>query len=124
MHQRHEPEINRLHKRPNHPILLQRLPVRPPQLLLRVRPLHERHGREEAEEVRGGEDGLVRQDARGDGEVGGGGEVDAAGEEGEPGCGCGAEDGCAGTVSALLVGKEDGEGEGEGMGWGRGLPPP
>lgn len=104
--QRHEAEVHRLHRRPQHPVLLERLPVRAPHLVARVRPLHERHGREEAEEVRRGEDGLVRQDARGDGQVGGRGEVDAAGEEGEPGCGGGAEDGCFGGKKGgvLLVG--------------------
>lgn len=50
---------------------------------------------------------MVGQDARGDGEVGPGGEVDAPGEEGEPGCGCGAKDGCffwGAVVSALEEG--------------------
>ena len=92
MLQRHELEIHRLYRRPHHPILLQRLPIRPLHLLPRVRPLHNRHRRQEAEEIRGREDRLIGQDARGYCEVGGGGEIDAAGEEGEPGCCCGAED--------------------------------
>lgn len=94
--QRHEPKVHRLHRRPHQPVLLQRLPVRARQLLPRIRPLHDRHGRQEAEQVRGREDGLVGQHAGGDGEVGAGGEVDPAREEGEPGCCCGAEDGCGG----------------------------
>lgn len=113
--QRHEPEIHRLHRRPEHPVLLERLPVRAPHLVARVRPLHERHGREEAEEVGGSEDGLVRQDARGDGQVGGGGEVDAAGEEGEPGRGGGAEDGW--FLGCQLLVERGGL---KGSGWGRG----
>ena len=92
MLQRHKLKVDRLHRRPKHPILLQRLRIRPPQPLLRIRTLHPRHTGEEGCEVARCEDGLVGEDAGGDGEVGAGGEVDAAREEGEPGCCCGAED--------------------------------
>lgn len=96
MLQRHELEVHRLHRRPHHPVLLERLKVRPRQLLLRVRALHDGHRRQEAEQVRRREDGLVRQHARADGQVGPRGEVYPPREEGEPGRGCGAEDCCGG----------------------------
>ena len=92
MLQRHDLEIHRLHRRPEHPILLQRLHVRAPQLLPRIPALHVRHAREEAEQVRGREDCLVCRYARGDGEVWPRGKVDPSREEGEPGRCCGAED--------------------------------
>lgn len=94
MIQRHELEIHSLHRGPQHPILLQRRPPRALQLLLGIAPLHDRHARQETPQVGGREDRLVGQDTRRYGEIGAGGEVDAAREEGEPGCGCGAEDCC------------------------------
>lgn len=114
MLQRHELEIHRLHRRPHHPVLLECLGVRARQLLRRVRPLHQRHRRQEAEEVRRGEDGLVRQDARADGQVRARGEVDPPREEGEPGCCGGAEDCCCRGGGGGLVWVGFGF-------WGRGL---
>ena len=105
MLKRHKLKIDSLHSRPKHPILLQCLPISAPQLLLRITPLHVRHRAEKAEEIGGGEDGLVGQDARGDGEVGARGEIYAAGEEGEPGCCYGAEEAWWGLEGSGIDGE-------------------
>ena len=106
---RHEPEVHRLYRGPKHPILLQRLPIRSFQLLLWIAPFHDRHAAQEAKQIRRREDRLVRQHARRDRQVGPPGEIDVARQEGEPGCGGGAEDAAAveghaaGAGEVLLV---------------------
>lgn len=79
MLQRHKLEINSLHRRPHHPILLQGLHIRAFQLLFRIAPFHDGHTAQEAEHVRSGEDTLVCKDTGGNGQVGPVGDVDAAG---------------------------------------------
>lgn len=107
MIQRNKLKIHRLHKRPQHPILLQRGPIRAVQFILWAGAFHDGHGAEEAEEVCGSEDGLVCGDAGRDGGVFAA-ELDAVLQEFEPGCCCGAEDGCirgkrGGCQRSLLV---------------------
>lgn len=63
MVQRHKLEVDRLNKRPNHPVLLQRIRIRALQLFLRVATLHDRHTAQENKEVRASEDSLVCSDA-------------------------------------------------------------
>jgi len=94
MLQRHDTKIRSLNSRPNHPILLQRIRIRGPQLLLGTAAFHDGHGREEAQQVRGRKDCLVDADFRGDLEAWAGGEFYAPLEEGEPDCRGGAEDSC------------------------------
>ena len=91
MVQGHELEIDRLDRRPHHPVLLQRVEVCTVQLLLRIRALHDRHAAEEDEQVGAGEDGLVAGDAGRDLGVLVL-EHDFVLQELEPGRGCGAED--------------------------------
>ncbi len=93
MLQRHQLEIYSLHRRPQHPILLQRCPICAFQLLSRITPFHDSHTTQKTTQIQGCEDGLIGENASGDGKVGAGGEVYAACEKGKPRGGCGAEDG-------------------------------
>jgi hypothetical protein len=102
MMQRHKLEINSLNHRPHHPILLQRVPVRAIQLVLRARALHERHAAEEDEEVGAGEDGLVAGDAGDDLGVFVA-EDDFVLQEFEPGRCCGSENCCGGLLLAMAM---------------------
>ena len=67
MLQWHQFKVYCLNGRPNHPILLQCCPVRAIELIFRICPLHVCHAAKEEEEIGRGEDGLVSQDAGGDG---------------------------------------------------------
>ena len=99
MLQRHKLEIDRLHRRPEHPISRQRARIRTLQLFRRGGAFEDGHGREEAEEIGGCENALVGDDFGEDFEVLVL-EDYAPLEEGEPdGC-CGPEDHCA----VVLVG--------------------
>jgi hypothetical protein len=91
MMQRHNLEIDSLHKRPNHPVLRQRGPVRTVQFIFGARSLHDSHAAQENKQVGAGKDGLIAADAGEDFEVlil----EDDSVLEEFEPGGCCGAED--------------------------------
>ena len=70
MFQRHQLEIDRLHPRPNHPILSQRRRIRTLQLILRTTALHNRHTAQKQKQIRRREDALIGQDAGSDGGVG------------------------------------------------------
>lgn len=70
MLQRHQLEIDSLHPRPHHPILLQRRRIRARQLIPGTRPLHDRHTAQKNEEVRRGEEDLIGENARRTGGVG------------------------------------------------------
>jgi len=62
---RHQPEVDHLHRRPQHEVRLQRGDVHIPQLLLDRPPapaLGHRHGREEDPETERREDELVKDD--------------------------------------------------------------
>jgi len=98
MLQRHELEIHKLHPRPHIPILNNRSLVRRLQLLLDRRALHPCHRRQEYKHVGWREDELVHGDAGYDCRGAGGRVADnyVTLEEGVPGCGSGAEDGCEG----------------------------
>ena len=69
MLQRHQLEIDSLHPRPHHPVLLQRRRIRALQLIPRTRPLHDRHTAQKNEEVRRREHDLISQHARRDSRV-------------------------------------------------------
>lgn len=92
MLQRHQLEIDRLHPRPHHPILLQHSRICAHQLIPGTRPLHDGHAAQEHEEVRWREDDLVGENARCDGGVGVL-EDDFVLQKLEPGCCDGAKDG-------------------------------
>ena len=93
MLQWHELEINSLYSRPNHPILLQCIPVCTVKLILWIRALHVCHATQEEEEICGGEDGLIHKDTGSDSCIFGF-QGDALLEESVPkGC-AGAEDSC------------------------------
>ena len=70
MFQRHQLKIDRLHPRPNHPILTQRRRIRTLQPILRTITLHNRHTAQKQKQIRRREDALIGQDAGGDGGVG------------------------------------------------------
>ena len=69
MLQRHQLEIDRLHGRPNHPILLQRRPICALQLFLGIGSLHVRHTTQKEKQISRSEDGLIDQDPGGDGSI-------------------------------------------------------
>lgn len=69
MMQRHQLEVDRLYRRPEHPIRPQRSPVCAIQLSFGARPLQCRHGGKENEEIGRGKDHLIGHDLRRDGEV-------------------------------------------------------
>lgn len=101
MLQWHQLEIDRLHSRPYHPILLQGCPICTLQLLLRIGAFHVRHAAEEEEQIRRSEDRLVDQNAGSDSRVGTL-EVDVLLEELVPESRAGTED-RFGRVSAWFV---------------------
>ncbi len=63
MLQRHNREIDRLDKRPHHPVLRQGVPVCLVQLVLGARPLHHRHAAQEEEEVDRREECLISRNS-------------------------------------------------------------
>jgi hypothetical protein len=67
--QRHKFKVDSLHKRPNHPILLQRRSICALQLVFGTRSLHNRHTAQENEEIRACEDCLICGDPSDDFEV-------------------------------------------------------
>lgn len=87
MLQRHQLKVDSLHERPQHPILLQRRPIRTIQLILRTRPLHDGHTAQKTEQICRSENRLISQNAGGDGSVFAA-EIDSLLEEFEPRC-CG-----------------------------------
>lgn len=88
----HKLEVRELNRWPYHPVLLQRRSIALLQLLPRIRALHKRHGREEHEQVRAGEDGLISQDAGDNGRIGSVLDDDVLLQEAKPFCGGGTED--------------------------------
>jgi hypothetical protein len=64
-----ELEIHKLDKWPYHPVLLQGHLVGLVQLLLRARPLHDRHAAQEDKHIGGGKDGLISSNSCNDFEV-------------------------------------------------------
>jgi hypothetical protein len=94
-------EVDGLDERPNHPILLQCLPVRAIEFLLRALAFHNSHAAQEDEHVGGREDNLVAGDTCDDFEILVR-EDDLVLKEFEPGC-CGrTEDSCT-ELSAWLI---------------------
>jgi len=91
MLQWHQLEIDRLHSRPHHPVLLQSRPICTLQLLFRIGALHVRHAAEEEEQIRRGEDSLVDQNPGGNRRIGAF-EVDVLLEESVPQSRAGAKD--------------------------------
>jgi hypothetical protein len=61
--QRHQLEVDGLHERPDHPVLLERGRVCAFQLVLRAGALHDGHAAEEDKQVGAGKDGLVASHA-------------------------------------------------------------
>lgn len=103
MLQRHKLEVRKLHRRPHHPILLQRRPIALLQLCPWVRTLHDRHAAQKAEQIRRGKHGLIRGHARDDLEVRTTWDADGALEEAEPHGRCGSEN--AATVNRHAAGS-------------------
>lgn len=90
----HEAKVDHLHKGPDHPVGGQGGHVALVELLPGRGALEDGHGGQEDADEGGREDALVEGDAGEDGGVAGA-QVDVALEEGKPGRGGGAEDGCA-----------------------------
>jgi hypothetical protein len=86
-------EIDSLYERPHHPILLQRRSICTLQLVLRTRPLHNRHTTQEDEKIRARENDLICRNPRNDFQVLVL-EDDFVLEEFEPRRGCWPEDSC------------------------------
>jgi hypothetical protein len=93
MMQWHQFEIDRLHKRPHHPILLQCRSICTLQFIFRARPLHNRHTTQENEKIRARENDLICPNPCENFEVLVL-ENDFVLEEFEPGRGCWPEDSC------------------------------
>lgn len=110
MLQRHHRKVPCLHRRPHHPIHLQRIQIAPLELLFRALDtlaFQQRHGAQEECQVGAREDGLVRQYARRDGRRFRG-QVDARERFGVPERCCGPEDeaaiGAHAESSGVVVG--------------------
>lgn len=101
----HELEVDELHSRPNHPVLLESHGVGLVELVLWAGALHDSHGGEEEKQVTRGEQALIGGDASDDGEVGRVGDHDALLQEAEPLGGSGTED------AASVEGHAAGTGE-------------
>lgn len=108
--QRHKLEVCELHNRPNHPILLQRIEIRALQLLLRIRPLHNRHTAQKHEQIAARKHDLIRSHSGHNLQVGTTRDAHFLLQEAEPFCGRGTEDaaaveGHAGCAAEFVVGE-------------------
>ena len=65
----HELEVDRLHRRPQHPVSLQAIDVVLLQLLLRIAAFKDGHRGKEERHIACSKDGLVGKDARGDRDI-------------------------------------------------------
>lgn len=100
MLQRHQLEVDGLHEGPDHVVGGQGAGVVLLELVADRVALQDRHGAQENADGTGGEDTLVEADTSEGGGVGGL-EVDVLGQELEPDCGSGAEDGWKGLVTVF-----------------------
>lgn len=99
MLKRDELEVHGLNEWPEHPVLGESVPVCGLDLLLRVRALHDGHGRKEDKQVGRSKDGLIKTNTSKDLHVGRAGDANATLQEAEPGGSERTEDSCAIEVS-------------------------